>query len=137
MADTLQFDLVSPERMLASVAASEVQIPGAEGDFTAMPGHAPFISTLRPGIVTAVTAQGEVRYVVTGGFAEITAQSVSLLAERGIPAGELSQAAYDTMLSEARRLAGETSGDASDGAAKLVNDMVAVGQQLGLNTAAA
>ncbi len=137
MADTLQFDLVSPERMLASVAASEVQIPGAEGDFTAMPGHAPFISTLRPGIVTAVTAQGEVKYVVTGGFAEITAQSVSLLAERGVPASELSQPDYDAMLSEVRKQAGEATGDSADNAGKLVNDMVAVGQQLGLNTSAA
>jgi len=137
MADTLQFDLVSPELMLASVAASEVQIPGAEGDFTAMPGHAPFISTLRPGIVTAVTAQGEVRYVVTGGFAEITPQSVSLLAERSVPTSELTQSGYDAMLSEARALAGQASADGADNAGKLVNDLVAVGQQLGLNTAAA
>ena len=137
MADTLQFDLVSPERMLASVAASEVQIPGAEGDFTAMPGHAPFISTLRPGIVTARTGQGELRYVVTGGFAEITEKSVSLLAERGLPAGELTQPEYDALLSEARSQAGGASGEAADTAGKLVNDLVAIGQQLGLNTSAA
>ena len=51
MADTLQFDLVSPERKLASVAATSVQIPGMGGDFTAMPNHAPFLTTLRPGVV--------------------------------------------------------------------------------------
>ena len=51
MAGTLQFDLVSPERRLASVQASEVQIPGADGDLTAMEGHAPTITTLRPGIL--------------------------------------------------------------------------------------
>lgn len=136
MADTLQFDLVSPERMLASVPASEVQIPGAEGDFTAMPGHAPFISTLRPGIVTASTAQGAVKYVVTGGFAEVTAQGVSLLAERGVPADEMNQATFDTMLAELRKSAGAASGEAADAAGKLVSDMVAVGQHLGLNTAA-
>ena len=72
MADTMQFDLVSPERMLASVAASAVQVPGAEGDFTAMPGHVPFISTLRPGVVVAATDKGEMKYIVTGGFAEVT-----------------------------------------------------------------
>jgi len=137
MADTLQFDLVSPERMLASVAAREVQIPGAEGDFTAMPGHAPFISTLRPGIVTAVTAQGEVKYVVTGGFAEVTAEGVSVLAERGVPAAEMTQPTFDALLSEARKAAVVASGDAGDSAGKLVNDMVSVGQQLGLNTSAA
>ncbi|MCC5970974.1 MAG: F0F1 ATP synthase subunit epsilon [Pararhodobacter sp.] len=137
MAETLQFDLVSPERMLTSVAATEVQIPGAEGDFTAMPGHAPFLSTLRPGIVSAVTDQGEVKYVVTGGFAEVTAQSVSLLAERSVPASELTQPTYDEMLADLRKAAGEATGDSADSAGKLVNDMVAVGHQLGLNTAAA
>ena len=51
MADTMQFDLVAPERMLTSVAATAVTIPGSEGELTAMPGHAPLILTLRPGIV--------------------------------------------------------------------------------------
>ena len=55
MADTLQFDLVSPERKLASVEATSVQIPGIGGDFTAMPNHAPFLTTLRPGVVRVVT----------------------------------------------------------------------------------
>ena len=58
MAETLQFELVSPERRLASVAATEVRIPGAEGDFTAMPGHAPFMTTLRPGLVLVRAADG-------------------------------------------------------------------------------
>ena len=53
MADTMQFDLVSPERMLASVQASAVRIPGVDGDLTAMPGHTPVITTLRPGLVAA------------------------------------------------------------------------------------
>ncbi len=58
MADTMQFDLVSPERRLASVQATAVQIPGAEGDMTAMPDHAPLITTLRPGILTVESAEG-------------------------------------------------------------------------------
>lgn len=135
MAETLQFDLVSPERMLASVAASEVQIPGAEGDFTAMPGHAPFITTLRPGIVTARTAQGDVKYAVTGGFAEVSAERVSLLAERGVPSGEMSQPMLDALLAEARAAQAAASGDAADIAAKLVADLASVGAQLGLNAA--
>ena len=49
MAETMQFDLVSPERQLASLAADAVGIPGAEGDLTAMADHAPFLTTLRPG----------------------------------------------------------------------------------------
>lgn len=135
MADTVQFDLVSPERMLASVAASAVQIPGADGDLTAMAGHAPVITTLRPGIVTAATAQGEVKYLVTGGFAEIGPDSISLLAERGVPVAELTQATFDALLSEARAAAANASGDAGDAAQKLVADYVALAGQLGLNAA--
>ena len=51
MADTMQFDLVSPERRVAALEVTSVQIPGADGDMTAMPGHAPLITTLRPGIL--------------------------------------------------------------------------------------
>ena len=85
MANTLQFDLVSPERKLASVQATEVQIPGADGDMTAMEGHAATITTLRPGILKAVSAQGTQAFAVTGGFAEISATGVTVLAERAIP----------------------------------------------------
>ena len=66
MANTLQFDLVSPERKLASVQATEVQIPGTDGDLTAMEGHAATITTLRPGILKAVSAQGTQAVAVTG-----------------------------------------------------------------------
>lgn len=87
MADTMQFDLVSPERNLVSVPAREVRLPGADGDLTAMPGHAPAIVNLRPGLVTVVAAdRSETEFAVTGGFAEITNDLVSLLAERGHPA---------------------------------------------------
>jgi F-type H+-transporting ATPase subunit epsilon len=89
MADTFQFELVSPERRLTSVAATRVQIPGAEGDFTAMPRHAPFLTTLRPGIV-AVTAEGQTtEYLVTGGFAEVSPEAASVLAERAMPREEV------------------------------------------------
>ena len=64
----LNFELVSPERMLASREAGAVTVPGQMGDLTAMPGHAAFLTTLRPGFVVV---DGGERYVVTGGFAEI------------------------------------------------------------------
>ena len=59
MADTVQFDLVSPERLLASVEATEVQIPGTDGDMTAMADHTPLITTLRPGVVRASGPEGD------------------------------------------------------------------------------
>ena len=105
MAGTLQFDLVSPERRLASVAATEVQIPGSAGDLTAMEGHAQTITTLRPGILRAVSAEGVRAYAVTGGFAEITGSSVSVLAESAVPVEELTGTLLDGMIEEARSLA--------------------------------
>lgn len=137
MADTMQFDLVSPERKLTSVQAREVRIPGAEGDLTAMPGHAPMITTLRPGILTVVSAEGSTDYVVTGGFAEITGDSVSVLAERGLPTTEMTQAVYSSMVAEARQQhhsAREEAGEeAVEAAAKLLADMMAVGTHIGLD----
>ena len=75
MADTMQFDLVSPEQRLTSVQATEVKIPGSEGDLTAMPMHAPTITTLRPGFLTVVSEGKSEDYLVVGGFAEITEKS--------------------------------------------------------------
>lgn len=101
MAGTLQFDLVSPERRLASVVASEVQIPGADGDLTAMEGHAPTITTLRPGVLKVVSAEGAKSFVVTGGFAEISATSVSVLAERAVPVEELTAVLMEQLIADA------------------------------------
>ena len=101
MADTMQFDLVSPERRVASLEVTSVQIPGADGDMTAMPGHAPLITTLRPGILRVESTGGTQEYVVTGGFAEI-GENLSVLAERALPREEMTQETFDAILEEAR-----------------------------------
>lgn len=129
MAGTVQFDLVSPERRLASVAATEVQIPGADGDLTAMEGHAPTITTLRPGILKAIAAGGAKAYVVTGGFAEITAGTVSVLAERAVPVEEANAALFDALLAEAKDAA--AGAEDKDSAEKLVSDMLALRAAVG------
>ncbi len=130
MAGTLQFDLVSPERRLASVSATEVQIPGADGDLTAMEGHAPTITTLRPGILKALGTDGTKAYVVTGGFAEITATGVSVLAERAVPLEEANAALFDALTAEAREAAAAT--EDKDIGDKLVADMAALRVATGL-----
>ena len=141
MADTMQFDLVSPERSLASVPVREVRLPGSDGDLTAMPGHAPTIVTLRPGMVILVGADGATsEFAVTGGFAEINAESVSLLAERGHPREEITQEVYNDMLRDAHRSKRnaeerrETVGEeVVTAAAKLLGDMQALGTHIGLD----
>jgi F-type H+-transporting ATPase subunit epsilon len=141
MADTMQFDLVSPERSLASVPVREVRLPGSDGDLTAMPGHAPTIVTLRPGMVILVGADGTTsEFAVTGGFAEINQDSVSLLAERGHPREEITQDIYNDMMKDAHR-AHRSAKDRREhvgeevvtAAVKLLGDMQALGTHIGLD----
>jgi F-type H+-transporting ATPase subunit epsilon len=139
MADTMQFDLVSPERRLASAQVVSVQIPGADGDMTAMQGHAPTITTLRPGILTVDGPDGQSQYVVTGGFAEITATGVSVLAERALARADMTQETMDEIMLAARstyskvKEAFENQPGPVDDAAKLLSDMVAMGEHMGLS----
>ncbi|WP_151717824.1 F0F1 ATP synthase subunit epsilon [Gemmobacter serpentinus] len=126
MANTLQFDLVSPERKLASVQATEVQIPGAEGDMTAMAGHVATITTLRPGILKAIGPQGTQAFAVTGGFAEIGASSVTVLAERAIPVDDLSGTVLDDLVKEARELLAIAPEDQKAHAEMVLSDVLAL-----------
>ncbi len=125
MVKEMQFDLVSPERRLASFEASEVLVPGSEGDMTAMPDHMPLITTLRPGIIRAKGDGGEQEFVVSGGFAEITATSLSVLAEQALPRSEVT-AGFLEALGKA------SDGDDPDAAAKYVADVAALRSELGL-----
>ena len=133
----MQFDLVSPERRLASMEASSVLIPGAEGDMTVMGDHAPVISTLRPGILK-VEGEQSAEYVVSGGFAEINAAGVTVLAEMAVPRGDMDQDTFDRMVTDARsrydkaRETFKNEPGPVDDAAKLLADMVALGDQIGL-----
>ena len=86
MANSFQFELVSPERLLLSGQVAHVVLPGAEGDMTVMANHAPLMTTIRPGFVTVKSTEGrEDRFVVLGGFADIAADGCTLLAEYATP----------------------------------------------------
>ena len=138
MANTMQFDLVSPERRVATLEVSAVQIPGTDGDLTAMPGHAPLITTLRPGILRVESTEGAKEYVVTGGFAEI-GEGLSVLAEKALPRDEMTQETFDEIIAEARAALDNakeffhSEPRPVDDAAKLLSDMVALGGHIGLS----
>lgn len=119
---TIKVDLVSPERMLASVDADVAQIPGMMGDFAALPGHAPFFSTLRPGVVSVKAGGASQDYFVTGGFAEVSPEAVSVLAEEALPTAELTQDWLNAKLSEAETAFEAAPADAKAAAAMRVND---------------
>lgn len=103
MPDQVQFELVSPERLLVSEAVDMIVAPGSEGDFGVLPGHAPFLSKLRPGII-AIFAGNTVRerIFVAGGFAEVTPERCTVLAEEAVPLNRLDRGAVEAQLRTAR-----------------------------------
>lgn len=129
---TLKVDVVSPERLLASVDADMAQIPGQMGEFTALPGHAPFFSTLRPGLVTLSAGGVEKAYFVTGGFAEIAPAAASVLAEEAVERESLTRAFLDDKLAEAEKALADAPDDTKAAAALRVNDYRTLIATLGL-----
>jgi len=90
MADKLVLELVSPERLLMSAEADMVVMPGSEGDFGVLAGHAPVISSVRPGVIEVHDEGKETeRIFITGGFAEVTEQGLTVLAEEVVPVAEM------------------------------------------------
>lgn len=81
MSEKILFELVSPERLLLSTEAEMVSIQGTDGDMGVMAGHMPLITTLRPGFITLTGADNDTRYYVSGGFAEVTANKLTVLAD--------------------------------------------------------
>jgi F-type H+-transporting ATPase subunit epsilon len=111
----LHFDLVSPERLLISADVDQVDVPGSEGDFGVLANHAPLMTTLRPGVLTIQSPgkPGE-KFFVRGGFAEVTLQGLTVLAEEAMPLAELDAAAFDLRI----RNAEEDVADAKDAGAR-------------------
>ena len=104
MAETLQFELVAPERLVLSEPVEMVVVPGAEGDFGALPQHSLLISAVRPGVID-VYQNGNVthRIFVAGGFAEVTGERCTVLAEEAFPLAELDAARVSARTAAARK----------------------------------
>lgn len=114
MAESFQFELVSPERLLMSEPVEQVVVPGSEGQFTVMKGHAPFMTTLRPGVIDIVRGTQTTRIFIRGGFADANAAGLTVLAEMAVPVAEVNPA----QLAQEVKNAEEDVADAKDGAAK-------------------
>ena len=102
MADRIAFELVSPERLLLSQPVGMVVVPGGEGDFGVLPGHAPMISTIRAGVI-ATYEEGRVdrRIFVAGGFAEVTPERCTVLAEEATPLDSIDAAQAEARVAAA------------------------------------
>lgn len=103
MADSFNFELVSPERLLLSESASEVIIPGADGEMTVMANHAPLMTNVKPGIVEVKSASGSSnRYVVFGGFADILPDGCTVLAESAVHVDDIDREALEKRIQNTR-----------------------------------
>ena len=103
MAEKVQFDLVSPERLLASEEVDMVVLPGEEGDFGVLAEHAPVLSLLRPGLITTYAGdRPDKRIFVAGGFAEVNQSGCTVLAEAAEPIEEIDRGRAERMLQDAR-----------------------------------
>jgi len=102
MADKVQFEVVTPTHLLVDRQADMVVVPGGDGDFGVLPGHSPLLSTVRPGVLD-VYDDGKItsRYFVAGGFAEVTGERLTLLAEEARPVADLNRADAEERLAKA------------------------------------
>ncbi len=118
------FDLVSPERLLLSKPVDMVTVPGSEGYMGVMAGHASLVSTLRAGMIDMQDEGVDTRYFIRGGFAEVNAEKITVLAEEAIPMSELDIAVLDQRIADAQddEIAAKTDAERTR-AAQLVDDL--------------
>lgn len=113
---TFKFELVSPERLLLSEDVEQVVVPGSEGDFTVLAGHAPVLSTLRPGVMDVKLPGGKAkRLYVKAGFAEVDPESLTVLAQQAIDVDDIDA----SWLAQSIKNAEEDLADAKTDAARL------------------
>ncbi len=111
MADLFHFELVSPEKLISSGSVAMVVVPGTEGDFGVLPGHAPLMSTIRPGAIAIYEADSNTltrRIFVDGGFAEVSDKGLTILAESAMPVSDIDPAKVSVDLAAARAAADDT-----------------------------
>jgi F-type H+-transporting ATPase subunit epsilon len=128
---TFHFDLVSPEQLVFSGEVEHVVVPGSEGGFGVLAGHAPMVAMLRPGILK-ILGPDEQRILVMGGFAEVTAEALTVLADRAVPVQEVEPDAIAGEIQETEQALGDAKDDrARDRLATKLDQLRAVQAALG------
>ncbi len=119
MADQVEFELVSPERLLLSRPVDMVVVPGGDGDFAVLPGHALLMSTVRNGVIDMYEGDTiSTRIFVAGGFAEVTAELCTVLAEEAIPLDDIDRGEAESRLKDAELAVDDASNDDERAAAE-------------------
>lgn len=101
--EKVEFELVSPEKLLFSEAVDMVVVPGSEGDFGVLPRHSPLLSTIRPGVIRVYNGSEVTEQIfVGGGFAEVSNSRCTVLSEEALPVAEIDRSAAESALKDAR-----------------------------------
>ena len=117
--DKVTFELASPEALLVSAAVDMVVVPGVEGDFGVLPGHAPFISTVRPGVIDIYQGDKvDQRIFVSGGFAEVNERRCTVLSREAYPLEELDRGEVEARLRDSKDELRDADSDDERGAAE-------------------
>ena len=127
---TFQFDLVSPEKLAFSGEVDQVDIPGVEGDFGVLAGHAPVISAIRPGILTVFSGGKQEKIIVTGGVAEVSEKGLTVLADVARTLEELDRVKLADVIAEMEAKLAEKEGDELDRALERLDHFKSVQQQV-------
>jgi F-type H+-transporting ATPase subunit epsilon len=111
---TFHFDLVSPEKLAFSGEVDQVDVPGAEGDFGVLAGHAPVVAAIRPGILTVTSSGSKQKIIVLGGLAEVSEQGLTVLADVATSIDELDRAKFAATIDEMQQKLNEKEGSELD-----------------------
>lgn len=120
MADKLNFALVSPERELFSGEVDHVVVPGSEGEFGVSPHHAPVMSVVRPGALRVFNEGGERRIFVNGGFADVTPEGLTVLAEDAVDLADVDSAKLEQQIKDAQEDVRDANGDVARQGAQMM-----------------
>ena len=127
---TFHFDLVSPEKLAFSGEVDQVDVPGAEGDFGVLPGHAPVVAALRPGILTITTGGTHQKMIVLGGLAEVSDKGLTVLADVATSMQELDRVQFAESISEMEAKLAEKEGSELDQAIERLDHFKSIQHEL-------
>jgi F-type H+-transporting ATPase subunit epsilon len=127
---TFQFVLVSPEKLAFSGEVDQVDVPGVEGDFGVLAGHAPVVAAIRPGILTVTTGGVHQKIIVLGGLAEVSDGGLTVLADVAISLDELDRAQFADMISDMEAKLNENEGLELDRAIERLDHFKSIQSQL-------
>jgi F-type H+-transporting ATPase subunit epsilon len=127
---TFHFDLVSPEKIAFSGQVDQVDIPGVEGDFGVLAGHAPVVAAIRPGILTVTSGATHQKIIVLGGLAEVSDTGLTVLADVATSIEELDRTAFADQISDMEAKLAEKDGSELDRAIERLDHFKSIQQQL-------